>query len=574
MELYMMNRQHRRMILEFDENGPLIWPTIEENGVSRPQKYFELTPTKAIQADCDVKVTNIILQGLLPEVYALVSNHKVAKELWERIQLLMEGTSLTKQKRECKLYDEFNKFAYKKGEHYSDFTTNTERQVSFANGTTKTYRPGASRNNYRKQRTVICYNCKREGHMSKQCTKPKRKRYDAWFKDKVLLVQAQANGQILHEEELAFLVDPEITEGQATQTAITHNAAYQADDLDAYDSDCDELNTAKLSSGIIYLIMGQSVSNQSASNFDQYFELNELKAQSQEKDTVIRKLKERLKSLIRNVNEDKVKKDIDEIETINIEMDHKVVQIVLWYLDSACSKHMTGDLSRLTNFVNKFLGKILKNKARLVARGYRQEEGIDFEKSFDLVARLDAIQIFLAFVAYMNMIVYQMDVKTTFLNGIPREEVYVSQPDGFVDKDNLNHVYKLKKALYGLKQALCVCDPMDTPMVEKSKLDEDPQGKAFDPIHYHEKLTDYVLGFNKIPMYCDNKSAIALCCNNVQHSRSKHIDIIFHFIKEQVENRVVERYFVNMEYQLVEKAQIVLQIKHKPLHGHKVDHAR
>ncbi|GKE57043.1 retrovirus-related pol polyprotein from transposon TNT 1-94 [Tanacetum coccineum] len=95
---------------------------------------------------------------------------------------------------------------------------------------------------------------------------------------------------------------------------------------------------------------------------------------------------------------------------------------------------------------------ILKNKARLVARGYRQEEGIDFEEYFAPVARLDAIRIFLAYAAHMNMIVYQMDVKTTFLNGILREEVYVSQPDRFVDQDNPNHVYKLKKALYGLKQ--------------------------------------------------------------------------------------------------------------------------
>ncbi|GKC35328.1 retrovirus-related pol polyprotein from transposon TNT 1-94 [Tanacetum coccineum] len=99
------------------------------------------------------------------------------------------------------------------------------------------------------------------------------------------------------------------------------------------------------------------------------------------------------------------------------------------------------------------LGGILKNKARLVARGYRQEEGIDFEESFAPVARLEAIRIFLAFAAHMNMVVYQMDVKTAFLNGNLREEVYVSQPDGFVDKDNPNHVYKLKKALYGLKQA-------------------------------------------------------------------------------------------------------------------------
>ncbi|GKG42690.1 retrovirus-related pol polyprotein from transposon TNT 1-94, partial [Tanacetum coccineum] len=85
------------------------------------------------------------------------------------------------------------------------------------------------------------------------------------------------------------------------------------------------------------------------------------------------------------------------------------------------------------------LGGILKNKARLVARSYRQEEGIDSEESFAPVARLEAIRIFLAFAA--------------FLNGNLREEVYVSQPDGFVDPDKPNYVYKLKKALYGLKQA-------------------------------------------------------------------------------------------------------------------------
>ncbi|GJY60452.1 hypothetical protein Tco_0461109 [Tanacetum coccineum] len=96
MELYMMNRQHGRMILESVENGPLIWPSIEDNVVTRPKKYSELSAIEAIQADCDVKVTNIIIQGLPPEVYALVSNHKVAKEFSERIQLLMQGTSLTK----------------------------------------------------------------------------------------------------------------------------------------------------------------------------------------------------------------------------------------------------------------------------------------------------------------------------------------------------------------------------------------------------------------------------------------------------------------------------------------------
>ncbi|GJT14757.1 hypothetical protein Tco_0873463 [Tanacetum coccineum] len=220
---------------------PSFKPTIEENGVTRARKYSELTLADAIQADCDVKSTNIILQGLPLEVYALVSNHQIAKELWERIQLVKQGTSLTKQERECKLYDEFDKFVYKKGEtlrddpidainHMMSFlsvvvtsrypTTNNQlsnlsnprqqatindgrvtlqpvqgRQISFATGTTSTYTPG--------------------------------------FKDKVLLVQAQANGQILHEEELAFLASPGIAEGQATHTVITHNAAYQADDLDA-----------------------------------------------------------------------------------------------------------------------------------------------------------------------------------------------------------------------------------------------------------------------------------------------------------------------------------------------------
>ncbi|GKE88736.1 retrovirus-related pol polyprotein from transposon TNT 1-94, partial [Tanacetum coccineum] len=103
--------------------------------------------------------------------------------------------------------------------------------------------------------------------------------------------------------------------------------------------------------------------------------------------------------------------------------------------------------------VSNKLGGILKNKARLVARGYRQEEGIDFEVSFAPVARLEAIRIFLAFAAHMNMVIYQMDMKTAFLNGNLREEVYVSQPDRFVNPDKSNYVYKLKKALYGLKQA-------------------------------------------------------------------------------------------------------------------------
>ncbi|GJW42583.1 retrovirus-related pol polyprotein from transposon TNT 1-94, partial [Tanacetum coccineum] len=97
-------------------------------------------------------------------------------------------------------------------------------------------------------------------------------------------------------------------------------------------------------------------------------------------------------------------------------------------------------------------GDVLKNKARLVAKGYRQEEGINFEESFASVARIEAIRIFIANAASKNMTIYQMDVKTAFLNGELNEEVYVSQPEGFFDPDHPTHVYRLKKALYGLKR--------------------------------------------------------------------------------------------------------------------------
>ncbi|GJW38704.1 retrovirus-related pol polyprotein from transposon TNT 1-94 [Tanacetum coccineum] len=93
------------------------------------------------------------------------------------------------------------------------------------------------------------------------------------------------------------------------------------------------------------------------------------------------------------------------------------------------------------------------NKARLVAKGYRQEEGIDFEDSFTSVAHIKAIRNFIANAASKNMTIYQMDVKTAFLNGELKEEVYVSQPEGFIDPDYPTHVYHLKKAMYGLKQA-------------------------------------------------------------------------------------------------------------------------
>ncbi|GJS42150.1 retrovirus-related pol polyprotein from transposon TNT 1-94 [Tanacetum coccineum] len=96
---------------------------------------------------------------------------------------------------------------------------------------------------------------------------------------------------------------------------------------------------------------------------------------------------------------------------------------------------------------------VIHNKARLVAKGYAQKEGIDFEKSFAPVARLEAVRIFVAYAAHKSFLIYQMDMKMAFLNGPLKEEVYVAQPDGFVDPDHPEKVYCPRKALYGLKQA-------------------------------------------------------------------------------------------------------------------------
>ncbi|GJY96557.1 integrase, catalytic region, zinc finger, CCHC-type containing protein [Tanacetum coccineum] len=175
------------MIDESVEHGLLIWPTIKENGVTRIKKYVELSPTEKIQVDCDMKEINIILQGLQTDIYSLVNHHRVAKDLWEKVQLLMQG----------------------------------------------------------QQRAVKCFNCQGGGNMARQCPKPKRKMDATWFREKVLLVEAQGNGKVRNEEELEFLADHGIAEGPVTQSVITHNAAYQADDLDAYDSDCDEISIAK-----------------------------------------------------------------------------------------------------------------------------------------------------------------------------------------------------------------------------------------------------------------------------------------------------------------------------------------
>nr|GEX91452.1 retrovirus-related Pol polyprotein from transposon TNT 1-94 [Tanacetum cinerariifolium] len=220
---------------------------------------------------------------------------------------------------------------------------------------------------------------------------------------------------------------------------------------------------------------------------------------------------------------------------------------------------------------------VIQNKSRLVLREYRQKEGIDFKESFTPVARMEAIRIFLANAAHKSFTVFQMDVKTVFLYGTLKEDVYVCQPEGFIDADHPSYVFKLKKALYGLKQAprawydklstfllqnhffkgttdpmlfirrffddilvsnyvleilkkygMESCDPVGEKLVSWSSKKQDCMALSTVKAEYvslsaccaqvlwmRTQLTDYGFHFNKIPIYCDSKSATAISCNPV-----------------------------------------------------------
>ncbi|GJS47659.1 retrovirus-related pol polyprotein from transposon TNT 1-94 [Tanacetum coccineum] len=499
MLLYIKGKKNGRMMLESIENGPLVYPTVEEDGQIRKKKYAELTKQEQLEDDSDVQATNIVLQGLPPNVYALVNHCQSAKDIWERVKLLMKGTELisdptqpltTISSSKCISYPpiaqqpqaEFPQLdsglavpsfltgddliaCLNKAMAFMSTVMASRRQCqNFADMGIKGNATSSRGNNAAGlARVVKCYNCQEVGHMARQCTKPKRPRNSAWFKEKMLLVQAQES------------------DGQDNHPTIIHNAAFQTDGLDSYDSDCDDISSIK----------AVLMANLSSYGSDVLFE--------------------------EKVNQ--------ETKTVN--------------------ESLTAELERY------------KERVKTI------------EQRFNV------------------------DLRSC-------EKLIDSQMDDMIRNRNA-----LKQEIDSLKQTLSKqvkekeSDPVNTPMVEKSKLDADPHGKEVDPTRYRSmigslmystasrpdldscialtafadadhagcqdtkrstfgsmqllgdrlmrsQLTDYGFGFNKIPLYCDNKSAIALCCKNIQHSRSKHIDIKYHFNKEQVENEVVELYFLGM----------------------------
>nr|GEX06002.1 uncharacterized mitochondrial protein AtMg00810-like [Tanacetum cinerariifolium] len=179
-------------------------------------------------------------------------------------------------------------------------------------------------------------------------------------------------------------------------------------------------------------------------------------------------------------------------------------------------------------------GVVIRNKARLVAQGHRQEEGIDYDEIFALVAKIEAIRIFLAFVSYMGFIIYQIDVKSAFLYGTIDEEVYVSQPPIFVDPKFPNKVYKVVKALYGLHQAPRACvKTSSTPIETQKPLVEDKEAADVDVHLYRSMIGSLMYLTASRP---DIMFAVCACSRFQVTPKTSHLQAvkrIFRYLKGQ-----------------------------------------
>nr|GEU84107.1 retrovirus-related Pol polyprotein from transposon TNT 1-94 [Tanacetum cinerariifolium] len=183
--------------------------------------------------------------------------------------------------------------------------------------------------------------------------------------------------------------------------------------------------------------------------------------------------------------------------------------------------------------------KVIRNKTRLVVRGYNQKEGIDFEESFAPVARMEAIKIFLAYDVYKPFTVFQMDIKTAWYDKRRRDSGFELTRFSDVDYARCKDTFKspfggaqfLGEKLVSWSSKKQECTTLSTAEAEYASLST----CCAQVLWMRTQFTDYGFHFNKIPIYCDSKSAIAISCNPIQHSKTKHTVVRYHFIKEHIE---------------------------------------
>nr|GEU73098.1 retrovirus-related Pol polyprotein from transposon TNT 1-94 [Tanacetum cinerariifolium] len=454
----------------------------------------------------------------------------------------------------------------------------------------------------------------------------------ARYKDKAMLAEAQEAGQILNEEQLAFLADTGVLDGQAIQTIIPNNAAFQIEDLDTYDSVCDDISNAKavlmanisnygsdVILEVVQIVLCSIILWAEAINTACYIQNRSLIRLRYNK-TPYELMQDNKPDLSffhvfaglcypTNDNDDMGK--LDAKADIGIFVGYAPAKKAFRIYNKRTRKiikisHVTFD--ELTTMASEqfSLGLGLQymtpatSSSGLVPNTVSQQlcipqnrddwdylfqpmfdeyftpplnavspakKGIDFEESFAPVARIGATRIFVADVAHKNMTIFQMDVKTTFLNGELKEEAKkgIDFEESFAPVARIGATRIFVADVAHKNMTIFQMDVKTTFL--NGELKEEDTGMSLtayadaDHAGHHDtrrstsesaQFLDYGFQFNKIHLYSNNMSAISLCCNNVQHSRAKHIDVRYHFIKKQVENEIVELYFVRTEYQLAD----------------------